>query len=124
MKTMKIHLKKVEVSQKFLMSNYRLVKIPFCEGQNLLMYYSPVYENCSKNFHNFDCYAVFIDGGYPVIVCTGACPIGVNVDSEMLHDFNKRAMKIHGERRESKIDDLLVKLIKDALKIGRQYEAD
>ena len=118
MKTKKIYLKKVEVSEKFLMSNYRLVKIPFCEGQNLLMYYSPIYENCSKNLHKFDCYAVCIDCGYPVIVCTGACPIGASVNLEMLHDFNKKAMYISGDRRESKIDELLVKLIKDALKIA------
>lgn len=115
MKTKKIYLVPTRVTERFILENYRVVKVQYCDAANLLRYYSPIHYCIGAMGKNSDCYAVYIDGGLPVIVSTGYRPIGEQTPTETLKNFERKSKEYRGENKEEFNDGLLIKLIKETL---------
>ena len=105
---------KLQTTNKEVKSNFsKIVKIGYCDAQNLLAYKKPFSYTCGVYGWNADFYQI---GN--TCISTGCRPIGESVNYTLLIELEKQARTIRmdgsidNETREKMIDELLNKLIK------------
>lgn len=109
-----------EVTKKAIKENFsNILKVKYCDAEKLLRYKTPF--AYSSGVYVRSCNYYNING---VIICTGHKPIGKAVDYNLVRKYNEKAKKIvmdlkpDWQYKERKVDRLLKKLIKEALKRG------
>ena len=109
---------KFKTTKKAIKENYNtILKIGYCNIQNLLQYENPIAYSTRAEGWACDYYEV---GN--VIISTGYAPIGESVPYELQKKYNEKAEILYHKNYETKkrlLHDLLVEFVSEATKGGK-----
>lgn len=95
---------KFRTSKKAVMNGYtHIIKVPYCNLQNMLNWENPVAYTCGGDGWHADVYEV----GQGIAICTGYQPFGNVIPKyDTMKEFDNRAEEIRNEYNRSHITDM------------------